>query len=209
MWADDKCCIKTSAGKAHDPCDTSPVQPYIYPSTSRHGSATASERQNTFPTCFCFPLLVMEAGERGEPRMEAALGWRCANGERVHSPTHPFPVLSRSIIVERWRWEPRSLPTPTPAAPPSAAAQQPLTVAVYASIYTSIHRFFHPYVSIKKRVVVCKEVVVFSVVSASCQKADIVSMKPLLLVQTFKGSCSRFRVLILKAWNSQVGSHVV
>lgn len=130
---------------------SSPVQPHTYPSTLRHGSATTSERQNTFPTCFYFILLVMEAEEGGKPRMQAALGWRCASGERVHSPTHPFPVLSRSIIVERWRWEPRSLPTPTPAAPPYAADKQPLTSAVYASIYTFTHTSIHS--SIENKVI--------------------------------------------------------
>lgn len=127
IWIDNKCCMSIRAGTTHDPCDTPPVHPHIYPSPSRHGSAT------TFPTCFYFPW------EHGEPGVEAALGWICANGERVHSPTHPFPVLSRSIIVKCWGWEPQSLPTPTPAASPSAAAKQPPASLVYPPIYTSIH----------------------------------------------------------------------
>lgn len=128
-------------------------------------------REKLLPHPFLFPLRERRAWSGG------GLGWRCANGERVHSPTHPFPALSRSIIVERWRWEPQSLPTTTPAAPPSAAAKQPPASPVYLPIYTSIHTLSHS--SIKKREVVdCKEVVVSSRAEASCKKADIVSMKP-------------------------------
>lgn len=115
------------------------------------------QERDTFSTYIYFPLLVMEAGERGEPGVEAALGWRCANGERVHSPTHPFPVLSRSIIVERWRWEPRSHPTPTPAAPPSAAAKQPPASPVYAFIYIYIHPYTQSFIhlSVHKKGITC------------------------------------------------------
>ena len=94
-------------------------------------------REKPLPHPFLFPLRGRRAWSGG------GLGWRCANGERVHSPTHPFPALSRSIIVERWRWEPQSLPTTTPAAPPSAAAKQPPASPVYPPIYTSIHTLSH------------------------------------------------------------------
>lgn len=126
-----------------------PMTPWHIARPTTHLSITSTtwfchrhQERNTFSTCFYFPW------EQGELGVEAALGWRCANGERVHSPTHPFPVLSRSIIVERWRWEPRSLPTPPPAAPPSAAAKQPPATPVYPPIYTSLHTsiysFIHP-----------------------------------------------------------------
>ncbi len=116
-----------------------PMTPWHIASPTTHLSITSAMRfcqhlqdRSTFPTCFYF------SWKRGEPGVEAALGWRCANGERVHSPTHPFLVLSRSIIVERWWWEPQSLPTKTPAAPPSAAAKQPPASPVISSIHSSI-----------------------------------------------------------------------
>lgn len=126
--------------------------------TLRHGPATTFRRQ-TFPSASVSLLWWRQC-------VEAALGWRCANGERVHSPTHPFPVLSRSITVERWGWEPQSLPTPTPAAAPSAAASHCLSLCLYLhpSIQTSYKNE-----TVQRR---------HSPVRASCQKADTANIQP-------------------------------
>lgn len=65
---------------------------------------------------------------------------------------------------------------------------------IYTSILTHIHSSMLS--SIKKtEVVVCKEVVVFSRAAASCQTADIVSVKP------FSHCCKLLKALLQLLWD--------
>lgn len=128
------------------------------------------------------------------PGLQTALAWRCANGEWVYSPTHSSPRAvkehhSPTLMIATL------VPTHHDTCCSSICCSHPPAFPIHptncSSIYKLIYSFIH--LSILKKKVVGKVLGSVRAV-ASCQRVDVVSVKPFkpLLQNSLSVCCSLY-----------------